>query len=305
MNKVYKKDYFGFVYIWWDKKRNMYYIGSHMGDENDGYICSQNRMRMQYKREKETFKRKVIYYHPTNDRKTLLKEEQRWLEMIKDEDLKNKYYNVCRNATCNGASELISGWVKNHWKNPKKREAHIESQRKSWTLERRKSNSKMIKEKWENGEFDDRVCIQSPEGRARTTKGILQWHKDNPYHSEETKLKMKVSAKKRANTLIHKERFRKVMKECNRPILKGEDCDSYGKTWYNNGFEQKRFLANKVPIGWSKGTLRKGAGNKFAVKGTQHPNYGKNWYNNGLCQKTFFKNEVPDGWNKGTLKEKS
>lgn len=30
----------GFVYIWFDKKKNMFYIGSHWGHEQDGYICS-------------------------------------------------------------------------------------------------------------------------------------------------------------------------------------------------------------------------------------------------------------------------
>lgn len=35
----------GFVYIWYDRKRKLYYIGSHKGNINDGYICSSNRMR--------------------------------------------------------------------------------------------------------------------------------------------------------------------------------------------------------------------------------------------------------------------
>ena len=30
----------GFIYIWFDTKRKMYYIGCHVGKEDDGYICS-------------------------------------------------------------------------------------------------------------------------------------------------------------------------------------------------------------------------------------------------------------------------
>ena len=31
---------YGFVYMWYDKKHKRYYVGSHWGKENDGYICS-------------------------------------------------------------------------------------------------------------------------------------------------------------------------------------------------------------------------------------------------------------------------
>ena len=45
---------YGFVYIWYDKKRKMYYIGSHWGTDDDGYICSSNRMRDAYRRDRKS-----------------------------------------------------------------------------------------------------------------------------------------------------------------------------------------------------------------------------------------------------------
>ena len=61
---------YGFVYIWFDKKHKMYYIGCHWGTETDGYICSSNRMKNAYRRRPKDFKRKIL--ENVNDRKTLL-----------------------------------------------------------------------------------------------------------------------------------------------------------------------------------------------------------------------------------------
>lgn len=35
-----KSKYLGFVYLWRDRKHKMYYLGSHVGAEDDGYIAS-------------------------------------------------------------------------------------------------------------------------------------------------------------------------------------------------------------------------------------------------------------------------
>jgi len=84
---------YGFVYIWFDSYRKMYYIGSHWGTENDGYICSSNRMRDAYRRRPNNFKRKIIarvYSSEVN----LLKKEYEYLFLIKEEELGVKYYNL-------------------------------------------------------------------------------------------------------------------------------------------------------------------------------------------------------------------
>lgn len=96
---------YGFVYIWYDRKYKMYYIGSRWGNINDGYICSSPRMLRAYARRKEDFKRRILKYIYTN-KSDLLKEEDRWLQMIdptktncnnrtlKERDKNVRYYNL-------------------------------------------------------------------------------------------------------------------------------------------------------------------------------------------------------------------
>ncbi len=92
----------GFVYIWRDRKHNRYYVGSHWGTIDDGYVCSSTWMRNAYRKRPQDFKRRILKSNIT-DRKLLHLEEERWLQMMKPEELKgSRYYN-------------ISASVKDHW----------------------------------------------------------------------------------------------------------------------------------------------------------------------------------------------
>jgi len=84
---------YGFVYIWFDKKHKRYYIGSHWGDIDDGYICSSNWMKDAYRKHPETFKRRVLTLVYTN-RTDLFDAEKRWLSFIKKEEIRKRYYNL-------------------------------------------------------------------------------------------------------------------------------------------------------------------------------------------------------------------
>lgn len=81
---------FGFVYLWFDRKRKMYYIGSHWGAEDDGYICSSQRMKDAYHKRSDEFKRRILKRIYTN-RADLLNAEQKYLDSVKN---KNRYYNL-------------------------------------------------------------------------------------------------------------------------------------------------------------------------------------------------------------------
>jgi hypothetical protein len=83
---------YGFIYIWYDRKRKMYYIGCHWGTEDDGYICSSNRMRDAYRRRPHDFKRRIIQKNIGRD--ILLEEEYKWLSLISENELGKKYYNL-------------------------------------------------------------------------------------------------------------------------------------------------------------------------------------------------------------------
>ena len=88
---------YGFVYIWFDHENRRFYVGSHWGSEDDGYVCSSTWMRNSYNRHRENFKRRVISRVYTN-RFDLVVEEQRWLAMIKKEEVGTRYYNKSRIA---------------------------------------------------------------------------------------------------------------------------------------------------------------------------------------------------------------
>jgi len=89
----------GFVYIWRDSKNKMFYVGSHSGTVDDGYICSNKQMYNTYRERPQTFRRKILCFCKTKEE--LIKKEQYFLNLIKDSELyyKNKkYYNIKRFA---------------------------------------------------------------------------------------------------------------------------------------------------------------------------------------------------------------
>lgn len=84
---------YGFIYIWRDRKHKRYYVGSHWGTEDDGYVCSSPWMLQAYKRRPEDFKRRVIK-RVYSSRKDLREIESTYLQMIKEEEIKVRYYNL-------------------------------------------------------------------------------------------------------------------------------------------------------------------------------------------------------------------
>jgi hypothetical protein len=101
----YHKRTSGFIYIWRDRRKNMFYIGSHWGDENDGYICSSAWMRNTYKRHSKDFKRRILK-RIIGSYKDVLIEEKKWLSFIKESELGVKYYNRTRNVSTLGGDGI-------------------------------------------------------------------------------------------------------------------------------------------------------------------------------------------------------
>ena len=84
---------YGFIYIWFDRKHKRYYVGSHWGNEDDGYICSSSWMKRAQRLRPQDFRRRLLQRIYTN-RKDLMEVESRWLHLIKEEELGNRYYNL-------------------------------------------------------------------------------------------------------------------------------------------------------------------------------------------------------------------
>ena len=88
---------YGFVYIWFDRKHKRYYVGCHWGTIEDGYICSSSWMKQAWRIRSEDFKRRIL---KTNlSRINMYEEEQRYLDMIKPEEIKLRYYNLNKSNT--------------------------------------------------------------------------------------------------------------------------------------------------------------------------------------------------------------
>ena len=124
---------YGFVYIWWDKKKNKYYIGCHWGTEDDGYTCSSVNMYKAYKRRPEDFApRRTLKIVP--ERESLLIEEHKWLQLIPKEELGKKYYNLKTHLFASGNlgkyhkedhKRKISESIKKKWQDPEYKEKNI------------------------------------------------------------------------------------------------------------------------------------------------------------------------------------
>lgn len=86
---------YGFVYLWFDRKHNRFYIGCRWGNVNDSYICSSRWMNKSYKRRPQDFKRRILKTN-IQSRAETLEIEFRYLSMINENELGTKYYNLSK-----------------------------------------------------------------------------------------------------------------------------------------------------------------------------------------------------------------
>jgi hypothetical protein len=214
---------YGFIYIWFDRKRKMYYIGCHWGTEDDGYICSSKRMRDAYRRRPEDFKRRIL--KRKIEREELLKEEFKWLELIPKEKLGKKYYNHRIHHHGHWSNDLNS----NITIGEKIRQKLIgrSSKKKGTTISeetREKIRQKLIgrssKKKGTTISEETREKIRSARAKQviteETKQKIREFAKNNPYnHSEEMKNKISnsLSGRKLSHSHIEKMKNSKINKK--------------------------------------------------------------------------------------------
>ncbi len=146
---------FGFVYIWYDSKNKRFYIGSHKGSLDDGYISSSSWMKSSYRRRPHDFKRRILKLSYFDSRKDLLEEEQKWLNLIKDEELGKKYYNLKKNAFGGFTKEAhiarYNVTIGIPLTEEKRKKISRSLKNKPWTEKRRKANK---------GSYTRRLCYQ-------------------------------------------------------------------------------------------------------------------------------------------------
>ena len=160
----------GFVYKWHDISNDMYYIGSHKGCVNDGYIGSGTRFKRAYNKRPESFVREVLYVG-----KHFRELEEFILEEI---DAKNnkRYYNL-KNAS-------IGGNTRQGMKNSPEHLRKVSEANKGKTISKEQRN------KISNTLTGRKASIEARLKMSNSRKG-----KDNPFygkkHSEETKSKIR------------------------------------------------------------------------------------------------------------------
>lgn len=155
---------YGFVYLWFDRIKGKFYIGCHWGTEDDGYICSSTWMRNAYRKRPQDFKRRILARVYTN-RKDLFEEEFRFLNMIRDEELKVRYYNLSRIHP-------------HHWSTDPEIRNRV-----------KKTASETMKAKHQDPDYQKIYRA----GRKKQSETMKQFIQDNPDKMEQRRIKMKAT----------------------------------------------------------------------------------------------------------------
>ena len=236
---------YGFVYIWYDKKRKMYYIGSHWGIEEDGYICSSNRMRDAYRRRPTDFTRRIL--GKTEIREELLNLENRWLGAA--EKKRKKYYNLnfttSNNLWWHTEEKRLSVGQKISNKNKANPNFGKWNKGKSLSEEQRKliseSTSVAMKEYYRKNHRTEETKHKISENNKRLQKErkIGMWGKS---HTDETKKKMKEN-----NAMKNPVHVQKI-RDAKRGIvwLNKDGCRTMAKP-------NTEIFNNLISVGWKVG----------------------------------------------------
>jgi hypothetical protein len=254
----------GFIYIWHDKTRKMFYIGCHYGSEDDGYICSSRRMMSAYHRRPNDFTRRILV-RDIPSREALLEEEYNWLQLIPKTELGKRYYN-------------LSNRHYGHWSTSEsKRETMREKLRRiSKTMhtnpeyQKKYNDGLATRKNWQTEEHIEKRASAN-RGKKRTEEQILRlWNAipkgcDHPNYgkslSEETKSKISNAVRGEKNPFFGKKHSEETKQKCGKKISKALEGKVpknlkmfVGSFWWNNGHINKR--SHECPgIDWVKGRL--------------------------------------------------
>lgn len=227
---------YGFIYVWFDKKHNRFYIGSHWGTEDDGYICSSSWMKQAYKHRPLDFKRRIL---ETNipDRKQTVDVENYWLKMINEDQLGKRYYNLRKHDfghwsmdkdLSEKARQIMSKPRKNtnNMKGIPKSEEHKQKLREANVNQFKDPSQKELRrqkiaEQRANTDFSEKqrnsVIGRTPwnKGKKATSESIEKMKKSkskNPWkHTEETKQKLREKNLGKTLSAEHREKIRQSL----------------------------------------------------------------------------------------------
>jgi len=170
-----KQDYFGYIYEWTNQKNNMKYIGSHYGSVEDSYIGSGVEFTKAYFDDPESFKMKVLEYVLVDDKKLVLRTEEKWLSSVYNIKDDPRYYNM-NNEAAGGFGYLTEEHIKKRSDTLKKKHKEnglSEAERKSYErkiqsrLNRISTSGFTRKEQEQHSSYGFQVQVTLPSGENR------------------------------------------------------------------------------------------------------------------------------------------
>jgi hypothetical protein len=223
----------GFVYIWMDIKRRKFYIGSHRGTIDDGYVGSGYRFKCAYYSRPNTFKRRILEHVTFNSLQQLLNREEYWLSMIADDELHGaRYYNEKKVAS---GGDIISTL-------PLERRAqHREKSLKVRAAGHAKWMASLSTEEKSRRARHARLCVKNPSGGKLTGEANGFYGKR---HSDQTRAMMAEKAKNRKNNL---QSYRIIFPDGFVDILQGH-ASIEDKYCAGRKLKYSRFINTNAPI---------------------------------------------------------
>jgi hypothetical protein len=246
----------GFIYIWFDRKRKMYYIGCHWGTVDDGYICSSKWMRDAYRYRPHDFKKRII--KKGIKRKELLSEEYKWLQLIKQEDIGTRYYNLHTKHFGHWSTVESFNFTVRQKLSEASKKLHQDPVYKKKFFEGRKNMPPQTQE-----QIDKRSKANTGKKRTQETKRkISDAHKGKVMGSlsDETRAKLSIALTGDKNPFYgktHDPGLKKQMSRKASATMKGKmPANIPTGYWWNNGTINKR--SPEIPGSeWCRGRMNK------------------------------------------------
>lgn len=85
-------EYNSFIYLWIDNKKNKFYIGSHFGQIDDGYLFGGIDIKSEYYKRPQDFERVILSYHIVENQSDIRKIEKEYLIKY-DVENNDRFYN--------------------------------------------------------------------------------------------------------------------------------------------------------------------------------------------------------------------
>lgn len=170
-----KKDYFGYIYEWTNTKNGMKYIGSHYGSVEDCYVGSGVDFMKAYYDDPDAFTMTVLEYVTVDDKKLVLRTEEKWLGSVTSIKDDPRYYNR-NNEAAGGFGYITEEHIQKRAATLKKKhdqyglsvvELHSYKQKIQTRLERIATKGFTEKEKAQHASYGYQVQVTCPNGEVK------------------------------------------------------------------------------------------------------------------------------------------